>query len=253
MKLSDFEVIPAIDILGGKCVRLTQGQYDQVEQFSNKPDEIAKKWVELGANRLHVVDLDGAKEGHPVNFKAITNLVKATSAKVQVGGGIRTVQSIKEYINEGISYIILGTKAFQDKIFLNQVLETYGEKIIIGLDLKNNRVALSGWHETCDIKLEDLKESIGQAKQIIYTDISKDGTLTGPNLKSVETIASSFKSEIIVSGGVSSTEDILAILNIKKKGRSNISGVILGKSLYKGMINLDSAIKLVKKELETKI
>ena len=120
---NSFEVIPAIAILGGNCVRLTQGQFNQVEKFSDKPEEIAKKWVDLGAKRLHVVDLDGAKQGYPVNFKVITTLVKAIDVKVQVGGGIRDFESIKNYLDQGVSYIILGTKAFLDKKFLKEVLD----------------------------------------------------------------------------------------------------------------------------------
>lgn len=247
MKQSSFEIIPAIDILNGKCVRLTQGKYNLVEEFSNKPEEIAKQWEGCGAKRLHIVDLDGAKEGRPVNHKVITKIIRAAKAKVQVGGGIRTLQSIKEYLNEGVSYIILGTKAFQDKIFLKEAVDLYGKEVILGLDLKNNRIALSGWNETLDVDIGKLGRDMQGIKQIIYTDVSKDGTLSGPNLKSIREVASTFKSKIIVSGGISSTGDIIAVLNIKKEGYSNISGVILGKSLYKGSINLSSAIELVKK------
>lgn len=247
MSENSFEIIPAIDILGGKCVRLTQGNYKDVEEFSDNPEEIAKKWIEKGASRLHVIDLDGAKEGYPVNLKIICKIAQAVKAKVQVGGGIRTQKSIKEYLNEGLSYIILGTKAFQDKIFLKEALDSYPEKIILGLDLKNNRIALSGWNETSDLSIKQLPDYIGNIKQIIYTDISKDGTLSGPNIKRVEEIAGSFKSEIIISGGISKMDDIVQILNIKKKKHPNITGVILGKSLYKGKIDLNDALEIIKK------
>lgn len=242
-----FEVIPAIDILDGKCVRLTQGKYNLAEEFSNSPEEIAKRWIDCGAKRLHVVDLNGAKEGYPVNYKTITNITKLSpNIKVQVGGGIRTKETIEEYFNNGISYVILGTKAFQDNNFLQEVLELHTEKIILGLDLKNGKVALAGWQETKEIDVEELSKQVKNIKQIIYTDISKDGTLSGPNLKSIKEVASSFKSEIIVSGGISSLEDIVSILNIRKEDHPNISGVILGKSLYKGHIDLSSAIELTK-------
>ncbi|MBI3591076.1 MAG: 1-(5-phosphoribosyl)-5-[(5-phosphoribosylamino)methylideneamino]imidazole-4-carboxamide isomerase [Candidatus Melainabacteria bacterium] len=250
MKENSFNIIPAIDILNGKCVRLTQGKYNQVEEFSASPQEIAEKWIDSGAKRLHVVDLNGAKEGYPVNFKIISTLIKISGVEVQVGGGIRTHETIKDYIKEGASYLILGTKAFKDKDFLKEVVSLYGEKIIIGLDLKNSRVALSGWQETSDIGINDLTEYISGIKQIIYTDITKDGTLSGPNLKSLEEVAKSFKAQIIVSGGISKLEDILAILKMKKQKHSNISGIILGKSLYKETINLTSAIELAKKEIE---
>ena len=243
----DLEIIPAIDILDGKCVRLTQGQYDKVEEFSTNPEEIAKKWIGLGAKRIHLVDLDGAKQGYPVNFKVISRIAKLTNIKVQVGGGIRTKETIKQCLNEGISYVILGTKAFQDKDFFKEILDLYDEKIILGLDLKNNRVALSGWQETIEINLNNLEEIFGNIKQIIYTDIAKDGTLSGPNLKSLEIVARSTKSKIIVSGGISSIEDIIAILKLKKESHQNISGIILGKSLYKQKIDLKEAIELTKK------
>lgn len=247
--MNGFEIIPAIDILNGKCVRLTQGDYEQVEEFSTDPLNIAKKWIDEGAKRLHIVDLDGAKDGSPVNKDLIIKLAKDTKVEIEVGGGIRTLDSIKEYINEGINYLILGTKAFQDKDFLDKALEMFGEKIIIGLDMKNNKVALSGWIETKEMDLESLKTYLYGVKQIIYTDISKDGMLTGPNFKSVKEVSTSLKSEIIVSGGIAKIEDIVELLKLKKNGFANISGVILGKSLYKGTINLNSAVQLIEKEV----
>ena len=248
MKTMDmFEIIPAIDILDGKCVRLTQGQYDKVEEFSTDPEEIAKKWIGCGAKRIHLVDLNGAKQGCPVNFHIISKITKIPGIRVQAGGGIRTKETIKQYLNEGISYVILGTRAFQDKDFFKEALDLYGEKIILGLDLKNNKVALSGWQETIEINLNNLEESLGRVNQIIYTDVSKDGTLSGPNLKSLDTVAGSVKSKIIASGGISNIEDILAILKLKKEKHQNISGVILGKSLYKQKIDLKEAIELTKK------
>lgn len=247
--MNSFEIIPAIDILNGKCVRLTQGKYDQVEEFSTDPLDIAKKWIDGGAKRLHIVDLDGAKDGSPVNKNLIIKLAKETKTAIEVGGGIRTLESIKEYINEGIKYLILGTKAFQDKEFLDKALEMFGEKIIIGLDMKHNKIALSGWLETKEMDLESLKAYLSGVKQIIYTDISKDGMLTGPNLKSIKEISTCLKSEIIVSGGIAKIEDIIELLKLKRNGLANISGVILGKSLYKGNINLNSAIQLVEKEV----
>ena len=210
----DFEIIPAIDIMDGKCVRLTQGQYDKVEEFSTNPQEMAQKWIDSGAKRLHLVDLDGAKQGYPVNFNLISKITKIPNIKVQIGGGIRTEETIRKYLDEGASYIILGTRAFQDKDFFKHVLGLYGERIILGLDLKNNRVALSGWHQTIEINLNNLENHLGNIKQIIYTDISKDGTLSGPNLHSVKQIASIFDSNIIVSGGISGINDIVSLLNL---------------------------------------
>ncbi len=246
----DFDLIPAIDILNGKCVRLTQGQYDQVEEFSTNPKEVAKKWIDLGAKRLHIIDLNGAKEGYPYNFNVISEIIKTTNTIIQVGGGIRTLESIKNYLNEGASYLILGTKIFKDSTFLNDVIESFTNEVILGLDLKNDKVALSGWQETSDISLDSLKNSVlGKIKQIIVTDISKDGTLSGPNIKLVENVSGLFNSKIIVSGGISDANDITQILNLKANGRNNITGAILGKSLYKGTIDLVSTLELVRNKL----
>lgn len=247
--MSDFELIPAIDILNGKCVRLTQGDYKKVENFSDNPIDVAKKWIDCGVRRLHLVDLDGAKDGFPVNKDVIIKISKSINAEIEVGGGIRTFESINEYINEGISYIILGTKAFQDKSFLDTAINKFGNRIIVGLDLKNNKVALSGWKEGIEMDLETLKDYLSAVKEVIYTDISKDGMLSGPNFKSVEVVSDTLKSKIIVSGGIADIKNILDLISLKRKKHSNISGVILGKSLYKGTIDLKSAVDQVKKEL----
>lgn len=252
MNNRQFDIIPAIDILDGKCVRLTQGKFNELEEFSKSPQDIAKKWIDCGAKRLHIVDLDGAKAGHPVNFNVICDIVSSPGIKTQVGGGIRSHEDIKDYLKEGVSYLILGTKAFKDKAFLKEVQKQHGEKIIIGIDLKDKKVALSGWEETTNISLNELANHIADTKQIIYTDITKDGTLSGPDLALLEEVASSIKSNIIVSGGISTQDQILEILNLKNQKHTNISGVILGKSLYKGTIDLTSAIDLVNKVLKAK-
>ena len=246
-KTDIFDIIPAIDILGGKCVRLTQGEYGRVEEFSTDPEEIAKKWISFGAKRIHVVDLDGAKQGYPVNFNVISKIIKISGVKVQVGGGIRNKEAVEKYLDEGACYVILGTKAFQDKDFFKNLLKLFGERIILGLDLKDGKAALSGWQETIEINLNNIEEYMGNVEQIIYTDISKDGTLSGPNLKSLEVVAGSIRSKIIASGGISSMEDIIAILKLKREKCRNIAGVILGKSLYKQKIDLREAIELTKK------
>jgi phosphoribosylformimino-5-aminoimidazole carboxamide ribotide isomerase len=245
-----FDLIPAIDILDGKCVRLTLGDYSNVEEFSSNPEEMAKKWVDLGAKRIHVVDLNGAKEGYPVNFKIICDLIKKLpNIKVQVGGGIRTTDLVENYLNEGVSFIVLGTRIFKDRLFLGEVVKKFQENIIVGLDLKNNKIALSGWKETTDLNVEELKKSMSVIKQMVYTDVTKDGTLTGPDLGRLEVVASSFSSNIIVSGGISSIDDIMEILSLKQLKCPNISGVILGKSLYKGRVNLKDAIQTVASKL----
>lgn len=243
----DFEIIPAIDILDGKCVRLTQGLYNQVEEFSCDPLEVAKRWVHEGADRLHIVDLDGAKEGKPINQKIISKLAEISNIKIQVGGGIRTKKTITEYLQIGVNYLIIGTKAFQDKDFFKELIKEFGERIILGLDLKDNKLAISGWLETVDINFNKLNDFFSGVSQIIYTDTSKDGTLSGPNITTLKEIASSTTAQIIASGGISSIKDIISIAQLKKERYSNLSGVILGKSIYKGTIKLSEAIELSKK------
>lgn len=249
--MDNFEIIPAIDILGGKCVRLFQGDYKLAEEFSPDPIEIAEKWINLGAKRLHVIDLDGAKEGLPMNFKTISKIAMLPEIKVQVGGGIRTHKSMEEYFEAGVNRVILGTKAFSDKDFVRQAIKKYGERIIVGLDLKDKKIALSGWQQLIDIDLNKIPELLEGVEEIIYTDVSKDGTLEGPDFKSLEEVSSLFKHEqkIIVSGGISDIGDVLKLIELKKKSLANISGVILGKSLYKGSINLSSAISSAKTAL----
>lgn len=247
-----FEIIPAIDILGGKCVRLTQGKYDLIEEYSPNPIEVAKNWIHLGAKRLHIVDLDGAKNGYPVNYEKISELIKETKGtEVEVGGGIRTIDTAKNYLDVGASYIILGTKIFQDSDFLAKITEKYNDRVIVGLDLKDKKVAVSGWGETLNMNLDTLGNYFTNIRQIICTDTSKDGTLGGPNLNLVKEVSSIFNSSnIIVSGGISKLEDLEEILNIKKTNHPNIAGAILGKSLYKGTIDLKLAIETAFKVLK---
>ena len=250
MDSESFEIIPAIDILDGKCVRLFQGDYKLREEFSPDPVEIGEKWINMGAKRLHIVDLDGAKEGLPRNFKTISKIAAFPGIKIQVGGGIRTYKTMEEYFAVGVKGVVLGTKAFSDRDFVRQAVKKYGKRIIVGLDLKDKKVALSGWQKLIDIDLNKIPELLEGVDEIIYTDVSKDGTLEGPNFKSLEEIGSLFRQKIIVSGGMSHIGDVLKLIELKKKSLANISGVILGKSLYKGTIDLSSAISSAKIALQ---
>lgn len=242
--MQKLEIIPAIDILDGKCVRLTQGNYNEVEKFFDNPVEIAKQWVSLGAQRLHIIDLNGAKQGTTINKEIILNIANEVNVDIQVGGGIRSIETIKQYLDNGIKYTILGTKAFEDKDFLKSAVEAFNERIILGLDLKNGQIALSGWSKTIETDFSKLANEISCVKEIILTDISKDGMLKGPNLDLTAEIAGVVTAKIIVSGGLSSLDDIEKIIEIQKE-YPNISGVILGKSIYKGTINIKEAFELV--------
>ncbi|HHW58417.1 MAG TPA: 1-(5-phosphoribosyl)-5-[(5-phosphoribosylamino)methylideneamino]imidazole-4-carboxamide isomerase [Clostridia bacterium] len=230
-------LIPAIDILDGKCVRLTKGDFDSKEVYYDNPVDVAKMWEEHGAKRIHVVDLDGAKKGHLVNRKIIEKIVNSCSVDVEVGGGIRNKEAVDYLFSIGVSYIILGSAAIYDKDLLLYSILNYGVKTIVGIDSKEKKVAIGGWLEGTDINDVDLAKRMKDmgVKTIIFTDISKDGTLKGPNFEALKDIISA-GTKVIASGGVCSIEDLKKLRNI------GVYGAIIGKALYTGKIDLKSAI-----------
>lgn len=235
-------IFPAVDIINGKCVRLTQGKYEEKTIYSDEPWETAQRWQSKGAEFLHVVDLDGAKQGKPVNSETIKKIIDAVNIPVQIGGGIRTIEHIKAAFDLGAARVILGTSAVKDRTFVQKALDIYGDRIAIGIDAKDGYVAVSGWEITSSItaiQLAGIMQELG-AKTVIYTDISKDGMLAGPNLNAMKEMVKSTNMNVIASGGVSSIEDIL---NLKQTG---VAGAIIGKALYTGAIELDKAIKEAK-------
>ncbi len=237
------EVIPAIDLLEGKCVRLYQGDYQQSQVFNDNPVEVAQQWENLGATRLHLVDLDGAKQGHPVNLGVITEIVKAINIPVQVGGGLRDRTSIETLFNIGVERAIVGTVAVEKPELVKELCEAFPHKIAVGIDARNGKVATKGWLETSTIEATELAKQISpQAAAIIYTDISRDGTLVGPNKPALRELASITDIPVIASGGISSLTDILSLLSFEPLG---VNGVIVGKALYTGKVNLSEAVKAV--------
>jgi phosphoribosylformimino-5-aminoimidazole carboxamide ribotide isomerase len=233
-------IYPAIDIIGGKCVRLVQGSYSDVTVFSDSPVEMAEKWQGLGAKYLHVVDLDGAKSGRSENLGVIKEICNALTIPVQVGGGIRSISAIENMLSNGVSRVILGTSAVQDENMLKTALSQYADNIAIGIDAKDGMVAIHGWEQTSSLNAVEFAkkvESLG-ARTIIYTDISRDGMLSGPNLTAMTQMTKSVKIDVIASGGVSSLKDII---DLKSTG---VSGVIVGKALYTGNVELSSAINV---------
>jgi len=234
-------IIPAIDIKDGKVVRLCQGLYDELKCYFNNPVDIAEKWIESGARMLHIVDLDGAREGYPKNkdiIKEIISIKKNTF--IEVGGGIRTSDAIEYILNIGADRVVLGTKAL-DKLFLEKVLSKFSERIIVSVDSKEGFVAKEGWQtkdSIGDVKFIELLKEIG-LKEVIFTDISKDGMMAGPNIKKIKSILEKTKIKLIASGGVASMEDIKELKNLSSLG---LSGVIIGKALYEGTINIKDAI-----------
>lgn len=237
---TNVKIIPAIDIKGGRCVRLYQGRMDQETVYSESPLEVAKMWEEMGAGMLHIVDLDGAVTGTPVNFSIIEKIIAALSIKVQVGGGIRNKESVEKYLEVGAARVILGTAAADNIEFVWNISGFYSARIVISLDAKDGMAAVKGWTEVTEIDAIDLAkkfEGIGIGA-IVFTDISRDGTLTGPNIKSIERFASSVRIPVIASGGVSGIGDIRALCKL------SIDGIIIGKALYSGAVDLREAMKV---------
>ncbi|MFW5981633.1 MAG: 1-(5-phosphoribosyl)-5-[(5-phosphoribosylamino)methylideneamino]imidazole-4-carboxamide isomerase [Halanaerobiaceae bacterium] len=230
------EIIPAIDLKDGRCVRLLRGDYDQETVYSKDPVEMALRWQKQGATRLHLVDLDGAKDGKPVNLELVKEITSALDIPVQLGGGIRSMAIIDDYIAAGIDRLILGTIALQKPEVVKEAVDKYGpDKIVVGVDAKGGKVAVNGWLEesrkTVEEMIQEMKE-LG-VKIFIYTDISKDGTLEGPDLEGLDKYNQIEGIELIASGGVSNFDDL------KELQKINIGSVITGKALYTGDLSGD--------------
>ncbi|WP_267383357.1 1-(5-phosphoribosyl)-5-[(5-phosphoribosylamino)methylideneamino]imidazole-4-carboxamide isomerase [Cyanobacterium sp. uoEpiScrs1] len=238
------DIIPAIDILDGRCVRLYQGDYKQSQIYSENPVEIAHRWADLGATCLHLVDLDGAKQGTPVNLTTIESIVKSVAIPVQVGGGLRSSPSIAQLLALGASTAIVGTIAVEAPTLVQELCQEFPGKIAVGIDARNGKVATRGWLKTSEILATDLaQQMVGfGATSIIYTDIHRDGTLVGPNCKALRELASHVEIPVIASGGVSSLTDLLGLLSLEALG---VKGVIIGKALYTGNLNLAEALRAV--------
>ncbi len=231
-------ILPAIDIKDGQCVRLTKGDFATVEKVAEDPLKTALAFQKAGAEWIHMVDLDGAKEGSLKNSQVFLQILKNTDLKIELGGGIRTMESIDYYIEQGISRVIIGTAALSDPEMVKSAVEKYGDKIAVGIDARNEMVSADGWLTDSDITylaLAKKMEAIG-VTCIIFTDISKDGTLSGPNLLQLERISQAVCCDIIASGGIHTIKDII---DLKDMG---LYGAICGKSIYKGTLSLEEAI-----------
>jgi phosphoribosylformimino-5-aminoimidazole carboxamide ribotide isomerase len=244
------DIFPAIDLLDGKCVRLYQGDYDQSQVFNDRPVEMARSWLEQGATKLHLVDLDGAKAGYPVNLEAIASIVemvKTTATQpiqIQVGGGLRTEASVRQLLNLGVDRVILGTVAVEQPQLVQDLCQKYPHQIVVGIDARDGKVATKGWVETSTVTATDLAQRMAQmgAAAIIYTDIHRDGTLMGPNIPALRELASGISIPVIASGGVSSLQDLLSLLSL---GTIGVTGAIVGRALYTGEVKLTEAIRAV--------
>lgn len=235
---------PAIDIKNGKCVRLKQGKFNEQTIYANHPYEMAKKWKDAGASYIHVVDLDGALDGIWTNKEAIEKIVNAVDIPVQTGGGIRTIRDIEERLNVGIDRVIIGTLAVKNPSFVKDAIEKFGsDKIVVGIDAKDGMVAINGWEEVSLMSALDLCQKMKGygVKTIVYTDISKDGMLIGPNVEYTKYLIDETSLDIIASGGVASMEDLKDVEKI------NAEGAIIGKALYTQAIDLKEAVTLFEK------
>lgn len=231
-------IFPAIDIRGGKCVRLTQGDYAQEKIYSEQPVEVAKEWERKGAAFIHLVDLDGAKSGNSVNDGLIKEIANTVAVPIQVGGGIRSIQTIDNYFQAGVGRVIIGTAAIRNPDLLREAVERFGDKIAVSIDARNGFVATDGWTEESSVKALDLVkelETIG-VKTIVYTDILKDGMLQGPNFGELQTVNEATTMDVIASGGVTTEKDVQQLQEM------NMYGVIIGKALYDGNLDLKTLL-----------
>ena len=236
------KLFPAIDLYQGKAVRLYQGDYRQMTVYSESPAQVAQQFRDAGASCIHLVDLEGAKSGQMPNFSVVSEIVTKGKLFTQVGGGIRSCDRIARYLDAGINRVILGTAAVTDEAFLEQALSEFGEKIAVGVDLKDGKVAIHGWTKTTDLTawaFFDKMEKLG-VQTVICTDISKDGAMAGTNRELYRELSETYKIDLIASGGVSSLEDIRAL---KEMG---LYGAIIGKAYYTGAINLAEALEVAR-------
>ncbi|MBA7659054.1 1-(5-phosphoribosyl)-5-[(5-phosphoribosylamino)methylideneamino] imidazole-4-carboxamide isomerase [subsurface metagenome] len=239
-------IIPAVDIKGGKCVRLEQGLMNKETIFSDNPEEMALQWKRKGARRLHIVDLDGAVRGKPLNKRVLKNVIDAVSIPVELGGGIRDLDTIEGYINLGIDQIIIGTVAYKDPDLVETACRRYPGRIIVGIDSKDRYVSVEGWTEPTNIIAIDLAKRFEDMKinSIIYTDIKRDGMKRGPNIDAIREFATAINAPVIAAGGISSIKDIENMAELEEDG---LSGIIVGRALYDGSIRLEQAINTLRK------
>ena len=238
-------VIPAIDLKDGHCVRLKQGRMDDATDYGADPVAMARRWVEAGARRLHLVDLNGAFAGHPINADAVTAIAHAfPDLPIQIGGGIRSHDIIKRYFDAGVSYVIIGTKAVKEPEFVTEMASLYGERIIVGLDANDGMVATDGWAETSTIRAVDLARRFAAdgVGAIVYTDIARDGMMQGVNVEATAELARKGGLPVIASGGVTNLDDIRALVNASEY--SSIMGAITGRAIYEGTLDVADAQRL---------
>lgn len=234
-------ILPAIDLRGGQCVRLRQGDYNQETVFGDDPAEMAHRWAMQGATYLHLVDLDGAKQGQPVNSASVRQIVSAAGIPCQLGGGLRTEDHISQALELGVDRVVLGTRALKDPAWLERVCRRFPSQIVLGIDAKQGRVATDGWLNVSTDSALDLARRCAEwpLAALVYTDISRDGMLEGPNLDALAEMAAAVALPVIASGGVTTLDDV------RRLARLNLAGCIIGRALYEGRLDLAEAIQVV--------
>jgi len=237
-------IFPAIDIKGGKCVRLLKGDFNKITQYKKSPIDQANEFLNLGFNNIHLVDLDGALAENPVNEAIIEEISKINKIKIQIGGGIRSLDHIKKLLDFGIDKVIVGTAAVENVEFLKKACEKFTNKIVLSLDARKGYIALSGWKKQTDIPVSDFIKKIKDINisRIVYTDIDKDGTKSGANVQETINLSNLAKIPFVISGGISSISDVI---NIKKNNYPNIEGIIIGKAIYDGNINIKKLSEII--------
>jgi len=243
-------IIPAVDIKNGRCVRLLQGRMDSETVFSNDPAAMARRWEDEGAEIIHVVDLDGAVGRRPQNVDTIRKIIEAVNVPVQVGGGIRNKETIRMYMDIGVGKVIIGTEAIRNPALVEAACREFPDQIVVGIDARNGKVAIEGWTETTAVDASDLAKTFENSgvAAINFTDIYRDGMQTGPNIEETRRLAESVSIPVVASGGVSTIDDIINLIPLKKAG---LAGVITGKALYEGTLKLKEAIEILK-QFDTK-
>ena len=236
-------LIPAIDLKNGHCVRLRQGNMDDVTVFSEDPVEMARQWADQGAERIHVVDLDGALKGMPMNLKVVEAIAAAVDVPVQIGGGIRDEETVQRYLNAGVAYVIIGTKAVNTPHFLRDVCLEYPRHIIVSLDAKDGRLALNGWSKLTHFDAIEAAQHCERdgVEALIYTDIGRDGMMAGFNVESTRALAQAVNTPVFASGGVSTLDDIRRLKELEGEG---VAGAVIGRALYEGGFSLADAVKI---------
>jgi phosphoribosylformimino-5-aminoimidazole carboxamide ribotide isomerase len=236
-------IIPAVDIKNGKCVRLLQGRMEDETVYSDDPGAMAAKWVGLGARIIHVIDLDGAFAKSPQNMASIRKILEAVNVPIQLGGGIRKEETVHKYLDMGVKRVIIGTEAIKKPAFVKKICRTHPQQVVVGIDARNGKVAIDGWTQTTQVDAIDLArefEDCGVAA-INFTDIQRDGMQSGPNIEATRRLAEAVSIPVVASGGVSSIKDVAALLPLQESG---VIGVIIGKALYSGALDLKTALDL---------